>query len=182
MTSKEYNRLNELLSQFSLLNAALETAEAEIKTVQLTAAQELLPKHAVAKVALANIESAVRTLTDSLYAELFPKDKRSHKTPFGEVKYTKSTSLEYDDEEKVALKIHAACDAEEAHAARDKRPPLFTSEQLLRTRVEPKLEALEALSDAQLYAFGIRREHKDNFKIVPFAMKTDKPAKKGEAS
>lgn len=182
MTSKEYNHLNELLSQFSTLNAVLEAAESEIKIVQLAAAQELLPKHAAAKVSLANIESAVRTLTDSLYAELFPNEKRSHKTPFGEVKYTKSTSLEFEDAEKVALKIHACCDAEAAYAARDKRAPLFSSDQLLRTRVEPNLEALEDLSDAQLYAFGIRREHKDNFKILPFAMKTDKPAKKQVAA
>jgi hypothetical protein len=179
MTATEYNKLNELLSQFSTLTAALEAAEAEIKTVQLAAASELLPKHAAAKVNLANIEATIRKHCDGLYAELFPDDKkRSHKTPFGEVQYRKSSSLEFDDEEKVVLKIAKACDDEEAESDRDKRPPLFTADQVLRTKVEPNLEALEALSDGVLHLFGIRREHKDNFKIVPFAMKTDKPGKK----
>lgn len=182
MTPANYNKLNVLLSEYSVLSAALEAAEAEIKTIQLAAAQELLPKHAAAKVALANLEGSLRALSDQLYTELFPDDKRSHKTPFGEVKYTKSSSLEFDDPEKVALKIDAACDAEEAYAARDKRAPAFTAEQLLRTRVEPDLEALEKLSDGQLHLFGITRIQKDNFKVVPFAMKTDKPAKKKEAA
>jgi hypothetical protein len=181
MTSQQYNRLNELLSQFSTLSAALEAAEAEIKTAQLAAAAELLPKHAAAKVSLANLESTLRRLCEDLYAELFPENKREHKTPFGAVKWHKSSSLEFDDEEKVCLKIAKACDEEEAYSAKDQRAPLFTADQLLRTKVEPNLEALETLSDGILHLFGIRRERADNFKVVPFAMKTDKPAKKKEA-
>ena len=57
MTATEYNKLNDLLSQFSTLTAALEGSEAEIKTVQLAAAHVLLPKHAAAKVALANLKA-----------------------------------------------------------------------------------------------------------------------------
>ena len=52
----------------------------------------------------------------------------------------------------------------------------------MRTSVAPNLEALESLPDAVLGLFGIRRVAKDNFKVVPFAMKTDKPAKKKEAA
>ena len=75
MSPNQYNVLNELLSQYSTLAAALEAAEAEIKTVQIAAALELLPKHAQAKVALANLEAKVRALADELYdfgnAEVF---------------------------------------------------------------------------------------------------------------
>ncbi len=182
MNASQYNKLNELLSQFSTLNAALEAAEAEIKTVQLAAASELLPKHAAAKISLANLENDLRVLSDAYYAELFPDAKRTHTTPFGGLKYTKSFSLDFDDEEKVCLKIERACDEEQAYAARDRRAPLFAADQLLRTSVAPNLEALEALPDAVLGLFGIRRVAKDNFKVVPFAMKTDKPAKKKEAA
>jgi hypothetical protein len=178
MTAAEYNTINELVSQFSALNAALEGAEAEIKTVQLAAAQPLLPKHAAAKIALADLEAKLRKLADDHYGELFPKDKREHKTPFGALKYTKSASLEYDDEEVVCLRIHKACDEEEAVALKDKRSPLFTADQLLRTRIAPNLEALESQPDGMLTIFGIRRMAKDNFKVVPFEMKTSKPAKK----
>lgn len=182
MTATEYNKLNELLSQYSTLTAALELAEAEIKTVQLAAAQELLPKHAAAKVSLANLEATIHTLSDRLYAELFPDDKRTHKTPFGDITYHKSTSLEFDDADDVALRIDRACDEEEAYAASEKRAPQFSADQLLRTKVAPNIEALEALPDAVLRIFGVRRAHNDNFKIKAFAMKTSKPAKKPEAA
>ena len=182
MTATEYNKLNDLLSQFSTLTAALEGAEAEIKTVQLAAAQELLPKHAAAKVALANLESQIRKLSDTIYVELFPADKRSHKTPFGEIAYTKSTTLDFDDPDEVSLRIDRAGDEEEAYAASEKRAPLFTAKQLLRVKVTPNIEALETLPDGILHLFGVRRVHTDNFKIKPFAMKTDKPAKKPAAA
>jgi hypothetical protein len=178
MTATEYNKLNDLLSQFSTLTAALEGAEAEIKTVQLAAAQELLPKHAAAKVALANLESQIRKLSDTLYVELFP----AHKTPFGEIAYTKSTTLDFDDPDEVSLRIDRAGDEEEAYAASEKRAPLFTAKQLLRVKVTPNIEALETLPDGILHLFGVRRVHTDNFKIKPFAMKTDKPAKKPAAA
>jgi hypothetical protein len=178
MNATQYNRLNELLSQFSTLTAALEGAEAEIKTVQLAAAQELLPKHAAAKVGLASIEGLIRKLCDEFYEELFPAEKRSHKTPFGEVMYRKSSSLEFDDEEQVVLRIDQACEEEEARALAEKRAPLFTVAEMLRTKVEPNLEGLESLTDAALHLFGLKREHKDNFAVKPFAMKTDKPIKK----
>lgn len=180
MNATQYNRVNELLSEFSALTAAVEAAEAEIKTVQLAAAAELLPKHAAAKVRLANTEEVLRKLCDELYSELFPGEKRSHKTPFGEVQYRKSTSLEFDSEEEIVLRIDAACDAEEAYALKEKRAPMFTAKQILRTRVEPNLEALEGVDDSVLHLFGIKRERKDNFKVVPFAMKTDKPSTKGK--
>lgn len=179
MTALEYSKLNDRLSQYSTLFAALEAAEAEIKTIQLAAAGELLPKHAEAKIKLANLEAELRVISDGFYAELFPENKkRTHQTPFGGIRYHKSTTLEFDDEEKSVLKIHRDCEEEEARAAHDRRPALFTSDQLLRTKVTLNLEALEALPDAQLAAWDIRREKKDNFKVLPFAMQTDSPARK----
>jgi hypothetical protein len=177
MTPKEYNRINELLSEFSSLNAALEAAEAEIKTVQLAAARELLPKHAAAKVALSNLEGTLRTISDEHYEELFPSEKRTHKTPFGELQYRKSSSLEIEDEEKTILKIKVRATEEEARRS-EGGIPLFAEEQLIRTREELNLEALGELDDATLALFGIVRRHKDNFKIVPFALQADKPARK----
>ena len=164
MTASQYNRINELLSDFSSLNAAVEAAEAEIKTVQLAAAKELLPKHAAAKVALSSIESTLRALSDEHYQELFPTEKRTHKTPFGALEYRKSSSLEIEDEEKSILKIEARFEADMTR--------------FIRTRKELNIEALEELDDDYLALVGIVRKHKDNFKVVPFALMADKPAKK----
>jgi phage host-nuclease inhibitor protein Gam len=178
MNANQYNTINELLSQFSACSAAVNAAEAEIVTVQLAAAEQLLPKHAAAKIALADLEARLRKLSDEHYDELFPPEdkKRSHKTPFGTLKYNKSSSLEVDDEEKAILKIKVACTDELARES-EGHPPRFTREQLIRTREELDLEALGKLDDLTLAAFGIKRVHKDNFKIAPFEMASDKPAK-----
>ncbi len=179
MNADQYNRINKLLSEFSTITAALEAAEAEIKTVQLAAAKELLPKHAAAKVALSNLETELREFADEHYTELFPDDKkRTHSTPFGGIQYRKSSSLEFDDEEKVLLKIRAACDQEAALAVRAHQDPRFTPSQLIRQRSEPNLEALAEFDEITLALFGIQRVHKDTFKVVPFDMASDKPAKK----
>jgi len=184
MNSNQYNKINELLSEFSAASIALESAEANIKAVQLTAADPLLPEYAQLKMRVADIEQTLREICDQHYEALFPNDKkRSHKTPFGEVKYHKSSALELDDVEKVILKIHLFGKAEEEQALKEKRMPRFTVANLLRKIEEPNLEALGNLDNATLSIFGVVREEKDNFKITPFALKTDKPsrARKSEA-
>lgn len=178
MNASQYNEINDLLSQFSTLSAALESAESEIKRVQLAAAQDLLPRHAAAKVALTDLEARLRKLSEQFYEELFPEDKkRTHHTPFGSLQFRKSSSLEVDDEEKAMLKIKVACTQELARES-EGHPPRFTEDQLLRTRQELNLDALGELDDATLALFSIARVHKDNFKVLPFEMKADKPAKK----
>lgn len=185
MNATQYNRINELLSEYSTLASAFDLAEAEIKILQLAAAKELLPKHAELKIKLADLEEKLRALADAFYAELFPEadEKRTHATPFGSLKYHKSSSLEFDDEEKVLLKIKLACDRELQRVRNLTEPPRFTEAQLVRTFEEPNRDALGDLDDATLALFGITRVKKDNFKIVPFSMKTDRPAKakKGKA-
>ena len=179
MNATQYNKLNELLSEFSTVSALLESAEGEIKIVQLAAAGELLPKHAELKIRLTSIEAELRKLSDAHYDELFPEDKkRSHKTPFGEVKFHKSSSLEYADEEKVLLKIKAACAREAERCISRDDLPRFTEDQLIRKTEVPNLASMDSFDDATLALFGVVREHKDNFSVKPFAMKTDKPSKK----
>ena len=180
MNAAQYNKLNELLSEFSTVAAMLEAAEGEIKIVQLVAAGELLPKHAELQVRLTGIEAELRKLSDAHYDELFPEaKKRSHETPFGTVKYHKSSSLEYDDEEKVLLKIKAACQAEAARVRNLNEAPRFTEDMLIRRTEAPNLDAMGGFDDLTLAAMGIERRHKDNFSVKPFDMKTDKPAKRG---
>lgn len=183
MNATQYNRLNELLSEFSTVSALLESAEGEIKIVQLAAAGELLPKHAELQVRLTNIEAELKKLSDAHYEELFPEArKRSHETPFGTVKYHKSASLEYDDEEKVLLKIKAACAAELQRVRNLDEPPRFTEDQLIRKTEAPNLDAMGGFDDVTLAMLGIERVRKDNFTVKPFAMKTDKPTKRGNVA
>lgn len=178
MKACEYNKLNKLLAEFSTVAAALESAEGEIKVVQLAAAAELLPKHAELKVKLTAIEAELRKLSDAHYDELFPEaKKRSHTTPFGTIKYHKSSSLEYDDEEKVLLKIKAACQAEAMRVRNLNEPPRFTADMLIRRTEAPNLDALGTLDDLTLAAMGVERVRKDNFSVKPFDMRSDKPQK-----
>lgn len=180
MNANQYNRLNELLSEFSTVNALVEAAEGEIKVVQLAAAHELLPRHAELQIRLTALEAELKKLSDAHYEELFPEaKKRSHETPFGSVKYHKSSSLEYDDEEKVLLKIKAACQAEAARVRNLSEPPRFTEDMLIRKTEAPNLDAMGSFDDLTLAALGIERVRKDNFSVKPFAMKTDKPTKRG---
>jgi hypothetical protein len=179
MNAQQYNKLNELLSEYSQISAALEAVEGEIKTVQLAAAHELLPRHAQLKIRTGDLESLLRAFADAHYDELFPAadDKRTHATPFGSVKYRKSTSIEIADAELALLKIKLACAKELDRVRNLGEPPRFTQDQLVRTYEEPNLEALRELDDATLALMGCVRKHEDNFKIVPFQMKSDKPAK-----
>jgi len=184
MTPAKYNQINELLSDYSTIFAGLEGAEAEIKKVQLAAAAGLLPTHAELKVKLTDLETKLKALSDEHYAELFPDTEkaRTHNTPFGALQYRKSSSLEFKDGEKVLLKMKLACQAEAERVRNTSEPPRFTWDQVVRTKEEPNLDAMSDFDDATLAMFGITREHKDNFKISPFDMKSDKPAKKKGAA
>ena len=178
MNASQYNKINELLADFSTASTALERAEANIKTVQLEAAKTLLPEYAQLKIKVSELEAAIHKLCEEHNASLFPDpDKRSHKTPFGEVKYHRSSSLEFDDTETVVLKIQVACAREEKEAAKQNRVPRFIESQLLHVHFEPNLEVLTTMDDSTISLFGIHRETKDNFKVTPFALKTDKPGK-----
>lgn len=167
MKVNEYNRINELISEYSKISALLEKAEADIKMRQLKAAESLLPEHAELQLRLGDLEQKLRALADEHQAELFTEGgKRTHATPFGAMKFHRSSNLEFDDAEKVLLKIRLEADRADIIAAA-----------FIRTHEEPNLEALETLDDKQLALFGVRRVTKDNFKVVPFAMKADKPKK-----
>ncbi len=178
MKPEQYAHINKLISRYSEICAQIEEAEASIKRCQLDSAQELLPTHAQLKVQQTAVEEELRGLTAAHHRELFPEeDKRNHKTPFGTLQFHRSSSLEFDDEEKVLLKIKLACQKEADHAQRTGAAARFTQEQLIRTKEMPNLEVIGTFDGPTIALFGITREEKDNFKVVPFTMKADKPAK-----
>ena len=177
MTPAKYNDLNELLAEYSELNAELSIVEAEVNTSQITAARPLLPKHAQTKGRLSELEAKLREIAVA-NPELFPDEKRTHNTPFGAISFRKSTSLAIDDEEKTILKIKVACQKEEGRAQRAGVPPRFTEETLLRKCEEPNLEALENLTDADLALFGVARKTEEKFSVKPLEVKADKLLKK----
>jgi len=177
MNANQYSKFNQLLSDYSTISAQLERAEAHIKEVQLGAAIALQPEYARLKVALTDIETEIRKISDEHNAALFEPGKRSHKTPFGEVKYHKSSHLDFDDSDEVLLRIHLAAQREVARVDGTNEAPCFTVDTLIRTAQTLNIEALENLDNATLAQFGIRRVTEDSFKVTPFALKTDKPAK-----
>jgi hypothetical protein len=179
MTPTKYNQLNELLAEHSQLSAELAIIEGDLNIRTLEAARPLLPYHAAAKARIADIEDKVREVAVA-NPELFPDDKRTHQTPFGAISFRKVTSLAFDDEEKVILKIKVACQKELSRAERQNIPPRFTEETLLRKREEPNLEALEKFDDAELVTFGVKRETVEKFSVKPLEVKADKLAKKSK--
>lgn len=82
-------------------------------------------------------------------------EKKGVKTPYGTVKFTRSTVLEIKNEE-LSLEL----------IRRDAHGLTLDPENLIRTRDELDREALEDLSDEQLKAFKIRRIPKENFSVV----------------
>lgn len=183
MTPQQYNRIYELIAQVNEGRAQLEKSEAEITELQLDAARDLMPSHAALKLKVAGLEEELKALSNQHYAELFPDEaKRTHTTPFGGLQFRKSSSLEFENEELVLLKIERVCAAEELSAREQKRQPRFTASALIRTHAAPNLEALSELDDVTLALFGIKREHAENFKVLPFKPATDKPAKKAKAA
>lgn len=173
MTPTQYNRINELLAEYSELSSTLTTIEASVNKSQIAAARPMLPDHANTTARLGEIEGRLKEIAIA-NPELFPDDKRTHKTPFGSVSFRKSKFLEYADEEKVILQIKLACTKELSRAHNQARPPLFTEETLLRTIEQPNKEALELLSDAQLAQFGITRKTEETFNVKPLEVKADK--------
>jgi len=186
MNATKYLEFQKACQDASTAILKLDGLQAKVKNQQLRAADGLLPELAELTVAATDAEARVKKLSQEHYDELFTDEKRSHKTPFGTPKFTKSTTIEFIDgnEEKVLLLIERECGRELDRAAKAKPEPgipTFTREQLVRTKEEPKLEAFENFDDATLARFGLKREHKDNFSFKPFDMETDKPGKKAKA-
>jgi hypothetical protein len=179
MTPTKYNNMNELLAEFSELNARLAIIEAEVNRSQIEAARPLLPDHANTKARLSDIEAKLRTIAVE-NPELFPEPKKTHQTPFGAISFRRSTHLDIDDEEKTILKIKVICTKESRRASLAGEPPRFSEETLLRTRQEPDLEALEKFDDAQLLLFDIVRKTDEKFTVKPLEVKADKLVKKSE--
>jgi hypothetical protein len=182
MNANTYNKINELISEYSKVIAELEQAEATIKTRQLQAAEALLPDHAGLKIRLEEVERQLHRLAAAHYDELFAEnEKRNHKTPFGELTFRRASSIEFDDREKVLLKIKLESAREADAALREKRAPRFTENLFIRTHEEPNLEVLAGLDDSLLARFGFQRVQQDHFRVKPFGMKSDRPGSRVKA-
>jgi len=181
MKTKEYGKLTKRIADYSKIAAELDKSEAIIKERQLNAARTLLPRHSQLKAKQSEIEAEVRVMAEANYQDLFgADDKRTHQTPFGKMQFRKSEYVDFDDAEKLILKIKVLCTQEKELAAKENREPRFTLAQLVRTSEAPNIEALERLDDLTLALFGAQRKHEDNFKITPPTIKSDKPAKATE--
>jgi hypothetical protein len=179
MTPKKYNELNEMLAEYSELSAQLASIEAVVNKKSLDAARTLLPQHSETKARIGDIEAKLRVMAVE-NPELFTDDKKTHQTPFGSVAFRTSTYLDVDDEEKVVLKIKAACQKELKRASALNVVPRFTEEMLLRKIEQPNLEALEQFDDADLSTFGVVRKTEEKFSVKPLEVKADKLSKKAK--
>jgi len=111
---------------------------------------------------LGETEGSLETLALA-HPEWFPKDRKSIKTPYGTVKLTSTSKLDVANEEATIILIEGAGDE-----AREK---------FLRTKTELNLEALEALSDAELKPFRIKRIQSQSFSVTPAKLDMGKAVK-----
>jgi hypothetical protein len=101
-------------------------------------------------------------------------EKRSIKTPFGTVKFSRSTSLEIKNEELTIKLVRGILVAEAAN-------PQETEDTYIRLVEELDLEALEKLDDELLKRLKVKRVTKDNFSVVAASVDLGKAVKEAAA-
>ena len=158
--SEDFKNMCDLLSVFSEGTAQLKAMQGELDSMFISLIDDKKKEYAQFQQAVTQAETALEVLARR-HPEWFA-EKRSVKTPFGIVKFARSTSLEIKNEE---LSILLA------------RSDLPDGESYIREVEELDREALEKLDDATLKTLKIKRVTKDNFSVVAASVDLGKAVK-----
>ena len=158
-----FNNLTSLLAVYSEASIRLSEMQATVDSHLLEAVDDQRTDYVQAQTALQDAEAAIKKL-----AEAHPEwcDGRAIKTPYGTVKFTKSTVLE-------AVNPEASITLIKTVYRKD-------SDAYIRTSEELNLETLGTLSDDDLNRLGIVRMTKASITIKPAKVDMGKTAKKAE--
>lgn len=158
----DYQNLVNLLAIFSEATNRMLSMQAEMQGQYMELIDGSKPEYAELQAQLGEAETALESLALA-HREWFPEKRKSIKTPYGTVKLTTTTVLEVPNEEATIILIESA--GEEAKS------------KFLRTNVEINREALEALSDAELKPFRIKRIKDQSFKVTAAQLDMGKAVK-----
>lgn len=165
----DYKNLVDLLAVYSEASNRMLSLQAGIQEQYLELIDGAKDEYATLQSKLGDAEQALEALSVA-HPEWFPEKKKSIKTPYGIVKLTATTKLDAPNEEVSILLIQQA--GEEA------------AEKFLRIHTELNIEALEALPDAELKPFRIKRVKDQSFSVTPAKLDMGKAVKEalGEAA
>ena len=158
--SEDFKNMCDLLSVFSEGAAQLKAMQGELDSMFLSLIDDKKKEYADLQEAVTKAETALEVIVRR-HPEWFA-EKRNVKTPFGQVKFTRSTSLEIKNEE---LSILLA------------RSELPDGESYIREVEELDREAIEKFDDATLKTLKIKRVTKDNFSVVAASVDLGKAVK-----
>lgn len=161
----DFESVVNLLAVLGEANRQLEALTREIEAGYVALVNPHRERYAKLQGTVSETEAALEVIARR-NAQWFD-DKKSVTTPFGGVKFTKSTELVIADEN-ISVQLVLAL-AGKAGA-----------EKFLRTVQVLNKEALEELSDAELAKFGILRKSKENFKAATDVVNLGKAVKAAE--
>ena len=169
-TQQDFQRLVELMNQFSVASNALKLLEATVNESQMKIVTTHSKEYADLQLSLAEAEKSLKTISQD-HPEWFGK-KKSIKTPFGTVKFTRSTKLVVKNKEVTLARL-------DVKKAKDEK---FDRSRFVRSEEALNLEAFEALDDKELAYYGIERQPEENFSVTPVELDMGKAVKEATAA
>ena len=162
---EDFKNMLDLMAVYSAASHSLEEMGAEINNMLLELIDDKRADYANLQKALTESETALEHIALS-HPEWFA-DARSVKTPYGVVKFHRSTKTVVKNEEVTFLLV-------KQHAEKN---PDFDLSLYIQTSEALNIEALEKLDPALLKAFRINRVESDNFSVTPAKVNLGKAVK-----
>ena len=178
--SPDFKEMVNLLAVFSQASIRLTEIEADANSELLTLIDEHKKEYAELQEVCNRSQAALETIARS-HPEWFAA-QRSIKTPYGKVSFRSSPSLVVENEEATVKLLRAEQERTKAQRNVDAQTPVFPAQDFIRTVELPNLEALEAMDDATLAKFMVKRVVKDSFSVSPANVDFGKAVKDNAAA
>lgn len=166
--NEDFKNMCALLAVFSEGSARLKAMEGEMNSLLLDLIDDKKDEYAELQQAVTEAETALEVIARK-HPEWFT-EKRSIKTPFGAVKFSRSTSLEIKNEELSIALVRSLLISGSAE-------PEVGEATYIRQVEKLDIEALEKLDDGVLKELKIKRVSKDNFAVVAASVDLGKAVK-----
>lgn len=164
----DFKNMCDLLGVFSEGTAQLKAMQGEMDSMLLSLIDDKKSEYATLQKAVTEAETGLEVIA-LRHPEWFT-EKRSIKTPFGTVKFSRSTVLEIKNEELTIELVRS-------QLVSNSEKPLETEAQFIRQVEALDREALEKLDDDALKRLKVRRVAKDNFSVVAATIDLGKAVK-----
>ena len=178
--SPDFKELVNLLAVFSEASGRLAEIEAGANAELLQLIDEHKGEYAKLQETCNKAQAALETIARS-HPEWFAT-QRSIKTPYGKVSFRSAPSLVVENEEATVKLLRAELERTKAQRHVDAQTPVFAAQDYIRTVELPNLEALEALDDAMLAKFMVKRVVADSFSVSPAKVDFGKAVKDSAAA